>query len=84
MSKIKLTNPKVVLNSCTAPSTVGSHNTDSVVHIVLSSHSDKGGCEDSSRELGRDGHCVGEVISTTSLSRRVPLYRYTNVIVRAA
>ena len=50
---IILTNPIVVVSSCTVPSTVGSHNTDSVVHIVLSSHSDRGGCEDSSRELGQ-------------------------------
>ena len=50
---IILTNPKVVVSSCTVPSTIGSHNTDSVVHIVLSSHSDRGGCEDSSRKLGR-------------------------------
>ena len=50
---IILTNPKVVVSSCTVPSTIGSHNTDSVVHIVLNSHSDRGGCEDSSRELGR-------------------------------
>ncbi len=49
----RLTNPKVVLSSRTVPSTVGSHNTDSVVHIVLSSHSDRGRCEDRSRELGR-------------------------------
>ena len=48
-----LTTPKVVLSSCTVPSTVGSHNTDIIVYIVLSSHSDRGGCEDSSRELGR-------------------------------
>ncbi len=48
----QLTNPEVVLSSHTVPSTVGSHKTDSVVHIVLSSHSDRGGCEDSSGELG--------------------------------
>ncbi len=49
----QLTNQKVILSSRTVPSTVGSHNTDSVVQIVLSSHSDGGGCENSSRELGR-------------------------------
>ncbi len=48
-----LTNGKVVLSSRTVPSTVGGHSADSVAHIVLSSHSDRGGCEDSSRELGR-------------------------------
>ena len=49
----QLTNGKAVLSSYTVPSTVGGHNADSVVHIVLRSHSDRGGCEDSSRELGR-------------------------------
>ena len=50
---VGLTDCKVVVSGCTAPSTVGSHNTDSVVHIVLSNHSDRGRCEDSSRELDR-------------------------------
>ena len=79
---IQLTNSKALLSSRTVPSTVGGHNADSVVHIVLSSHSDGGRCDDSSRELGwrSDGDCVGEVISVTIVSRRVPLHSHTNCI----
>ena len=48
----KLTNRKHVNSWVTISSTVCSHNTESVVHIVLSSNIDSGGCDNSSRELG--------------------------------
>ena len=51
----KLTNKKYVNSWVTISSTVYSYNPESVVHIILSSNSDSdvGGCDNSSRELGR-------------------------------